>query len=274
MTIFQTVILGIVQGITEFFPVSSSGHLIAIRYLFNFNSASEAQWLTFDIALHFGTFLAICIFFFKDFMLLFKEGFKFKGENGKISFKNLSIQGKLLWYIVMACIPGAVAGVLFGDVIESYIRAPWVVAISLAVMGVIMYIVDKYSKKEYTLEKMTFKQSILIGLGQMLALIPGFSRSGTTMTVARSLKIDRESATKFSFLLGAPIMFGAAAMALKSITMDMITMQFVLGIVVSFVVGLLAIKVLMNIVKTIGFGIFAGYRIALAAIILITYLVR
>lgn len=274
MTIFQTIILGIVQGITEFFPVSSSGHLIAIRYLFNFNAGSEAYWLTFDIALHFGTFLAICIFFFKDLMLLITEGFKFKGENGKLSFKNLSHSGKLLWYIGIACIPGALAGILFDDIIEEYIRQPWIVAIALTVMGVIMYIADKYSKKEYTIEKMTFKQAILIGVGQMFALIPGFSRSGTTMTVARGLKLDRESATKFSFLLGAPVMFGAAAMAIKNITVDMLNIEFFIGIFVSFTVGLLAIKVLMNIVKNIGFSVFAGYRIVLALIILITYLVR
>lgn len=274
MTIFQTIILGIVQGITEFFPVSSSGHLIAIRHIFNFGSASEAYWLTFDIALHFGTFLAICIFFFKDFVVMIKEGFKFKNKEGKVSFKNLSQQGRLLWYIGLACVPGALAGILFDDIIESYIRQPWIVAISMAVMGVIMYVVDKYSKKEYRLDKITFKQSIFIGIGQMLALIPGFSRSGTTMTVARGLKMDRESAAKFSFLLGAPIMFGAAAMALKNISSDMLNIQFLLGVVVSFGVGLIAIKALMNIVKNIGFGIFAGYRILLAAIILLTYIVR
>lgn len=274
MTIIQTLILGIVQGITEFFPVSSSGHLIAIRYLFNFNSVSQSYWLIFDIALHFGTFLAICIYFFKDFISMIKEGFKFKNESGKISFKNLSNKGKLLWYIGLACIPGAIAGVLFGDIVEQYVRKPWIVAISLAVMGIIMYIVDKYSKREWTIEKMTLKQSILIGIGQMFAIIPGFSRSGTTMTVARGLKLDRESATKFSFLLGAPVMAGAAAMALKDITMSMLTFEFVLGVVVSFAVGMIAIKLLMKIVKNIGFGVFAGYRIALAIVILITYLVR
>lgn len=273
MTIFQTIILGAVQGITEFFPVSSSGHLIVIRFLFNMESA-DINWLIFDIALHFGTFLAICIYFFKDFIQLLKEGFKFKGKEGKMSFKNLSQKGKLLWYIGLACIPGAVAGLMFEDVIEKYIREPWVVAISLAVMGIIMYIVDKYSKKEYNLDKITFKQSIIIGIGQMFALIPGFSRSGTTMTVARGLKLDRESAVKFSFLLGAPIMAGATLLVIKNITMDILTFEFVLGIVVSFVVGLLSISLLMKIVKNIGFGVFAIYRVLLAIVILIVYLVR
>ncbi len=174
----------------------------------------------------------------------------------------------------MACIPGALAGVLFDDVIESYIREPWIVAIALAVMGIIMFVVDKYAKKDNTIEKLTFKQAILIGVGQMFALVPGFSRSGTTMTVARALKLDRESATKFSFLLGAPVMFGAAVFAIKKITPDMLDLSFFLGIAVSFVVGMLAIKVLMNIVKKVGFEWFAIYRIALALVIIAVYFVR
>lgn len=274
MTIFQTIILGIVQGITEFFPISSSGHLIAIRYLFNFGLESAKAEMVFDIALHFGTFLAILIFFFKDFWKMLMEGFKFKGSDGKYSFKNLKHEGKIMWYIVAACIPAGVMGILFEDVIEKYIRTPLVVAIAMGVMGIIMYVVDKYSKTESDMSELTLKQAMGVGIGQMLAMIPGFSRSGTTMTAARAMKIDRKSAAKFSFLLGAPVMFGAALLSIKDLTLDMINIQFVIGVLVSFVVGMISIKALMKIVEKIGFGVFAAYRVVLALIIIVTIIVR
>lgn len=274
MTILQTIILGIVQGITEFFPISSSGHLIAIRYLFNFGLGDSKTELVFDIALHFGTFMAIFIFFFKDFWKMITEGFKFKGKDGKFSFNNLKHEGKIMWYIVAACIPAGVMGILFEDIIDRYIRTPLVVAISMAVMGVIMYFVDKYSKSETDIEHLNLKQAMGVGIGQMFAMIPGFSRSGTTMTAARAMKIDRKSAAKFSFLLGAPVMFGAAVLALKDLTMEMINIQFILGVVVSFVVGMIAIKALMNIVEKIGFGGFAIYRVLLALVIIVTWIIR
>ncbi len=274
MTIFQTIILGIVQGITEFFPISSSGHLIAIRYLFNFGAESARAELVFDIALHFGTFMAIFIFFFKDFWKMITEGFRFKGKDGKYSFKNLKHEGKIMWYIIAACIPAGVVGILFEDIIEKYIRTPLVVAIAMAVMGIIMYIVDKRSKSETDIKEITLKQSIGVGIGQMLAMIPGFSRSGTTMTAARAMKIDRKSAAKFSFLLGAPVMFGAALLAIKDLTLDMINVEFVVGVLVSFIVGLISIKALMKIVEKIGFGVFAVYRVLLALVIIITIWIR
>lgn len=274
MTILQTIILGIVQGITEFFPISSSGHLITIRYLFNFGLGDSKAELVFDIALHFGTFMAIFIFFFKDFWKMITEGFKFKGKDGKFSFNNLKHEGKIMWYIVAACIPAGVMGILFEDIIDRYIRTPLVVAISMAVMGVIMYFVDKYSKSETDIEHLNLKQAMGVGIGQMFAMIPGFSRSGTTMTAARAMKIDRKSAAKFSFLLGAPVMFGAAVLALKDLTMEMINVQFILGVVVSFVVGMIAIKALMNIVEKIGFGGFAIYRVLLALVIIVTWIIR
>ena len=274
MTLFQSIILGIVQGITEFFPISSSGHLIAIRYLFDFGLESAKAEMIFDIALHFGTFLAIFIFFFKDFWKMLTQGFRFKGKDGKYSFKNLKHEGKIMWYIVAACIPAGVVGILFEDIIEEYIRTPFVVAIAMGVMGIIMYVVDKFSKSETNMEDLTLKQAMGVGIGQMMAMIPGFSRSGTTMTAARAMKIDRKSAAKFSFLLGAPVMFGAALLSIKDLTLSMITLEFVVGVVVSFIVGLIAIKALMKIVEKIGFGVFAIYRVLLSAIILITMWIR
>jgi len=276
MTVIQAIILGIVQGITEFFPISSSAHLIVIRYLFNFGThLTNEQWLVIDIALHFGTLLAIGIFFFKDFIKMFAEGFKFKGEDGKLSFKNLKQEGKILWYIIVASIPGAIAGVLLDDFIEGVVRNNvLIIATTLTVMGIALYFIDKKCKKETTIEKLTLKQAFLIGVGQMFAIIPGFSRSGTTMTVARAMKLERESAAKFSFLLGAPAMLGAAVFSLKHFEMSMLNFEFFLGIAVSFIVGMIAIKTLMNIVKKSGFGVFAIYRVLLAIVLVVTYIVR
>lgn len=276
MTVLQAIILGIVQGITEFFPISSSAHLIAIRYLFNFGSQmSSEHWLVIDIALHFGTLMAIGIFFFKDFIKMFTEGFKFKGKDGKLSFKNLNHEGKILWYIIAASIPGAIAGLLLDDFIESVVRENvLIIAATLAIMGVALYFADKKGKKETDIENITLKQALLIGVGQAFAIIPGFSRSGTTMTVARGMGLKRETAAKFSFLLGAPAMLGAAVFSLKHFELSMLNFEFFLGIAVSFVVGLIAIKTLMEIVKKSGFGVFAVYRILLAIVLVVTYIVR
>ena len=276
MTIFQAIILGIIQGITEFFPISSSAHLIAIRFLFNFGSSlTSKEWMVIDIALHFGTLLAIGIFFFKDFILMFKEGFKFKGTDGKISFKNLKHEGKILWYIIVASIPGAIAGVLLDDYIEGIVRENIIViACTLTIMGIILYFADKKGKNKTEIKELSLKQAFLIGVGQAFAIIPGFSRSGTTMTVARMTGLKKESAAKFSFLLGAPAILGAAVLAIKDLTLDMINFPFILGIFVSFVVGMIAIKTLMEIVKRKGFGVFAIYRIILAVILIVTYIVR
>ena len=276
MTILQSIILGIVQGITEFFPISSSAHLIAIRYLFNFGtSMSNEHWLVIDIALHFGTLLAIAIYFFKDFIKMFVEGFKFKGSDGKLSFKNLNHEGKILWYIVAASVPSALAGVLLDDFIEGIVRSNvLIIATALTIMGIALHLIDKKCKKETTIEKLSLKQAILVGVGQAMAVIPGFSRSGTTMTVARSMGMKREAAAKFSFLLGAPAMLGAAVFSLKHFEIAMLNFEFFLGIAVSFVVRLIAIKTLMEIVKKSGFGVFAIYRLLLAVVLVVTYLVR
>ena len=276
MTILQAIILGVVQGITEFFPISSSAHLIAIRYLFNFgNGLSNQHWLVIDIALHFGTLLAIGIFFFKDFIKMFTQGFKFKGKDGKASFKNLNHEGKLLWYIIAASIPGAIAGILFDDFIEGIVRNNvLIIATTLTIMGIALYFVDKKCRKETEINEITLKQALLIGIGQAFAIVPGFSRSGTTMTVARKMGLKREAAAKFSFLLGAPAMLGAAVFSLKHFEFSMLNFEFFLGIIFSFIVGLIAIKTLMEIVKKSGFGVFAIYRVILAVILVVTYVIR
>ena len=275
MTIIQAIILGIVQGITEFFPISSSAHLIAYRFFMNIEW-DKATEIVIDTALHFGTLLAIGIYFFKDFIKMFMECYKFKGKDGKYAFNNLKQEGKIFWFIVIGSVPAAIIGLLFKKLTEPIRENIIVIGIALAVMGVILYFVDKKCKKETTMETLTLKQAVLIGSSQVLAaLVPGFSRSGTTMTVARATKMERESAAKFSFLLGAPAIAGAALLAfIEDFSLAMLNFPFVLAVLVSFVVGLIAIKTLMEIVKKIGYEVFAIYRVLLGVALIVTYIVR
>ena len=265
--ILETIILGIVQGVAEFLPISSSAHLIIFRDVFGIGSfISGKMELSFDIALHFGTLLAILVFFFKDFWKMFIKGFS-KGTKDQ--------NGKMLWMIVAATIPAAIMGVLFEDKIEEVVRSNYVlIAICLAVMGIIIKYCDKLSDDNRSLSDMTFKDAIIIGCAQVCALIPGFSRSGTTISAARVLKINRSDAAKFSFYLSAPVILGAVVLTfLKGDMLSLITNDvkvFIIGVLVSFVSGILCIRFLLNYVKKHDYDIFMWYRLLMALAVLLT----
>ena len=264
METYQAIILGVVQGLTELLPISSSGHLYLISdFFFNWDIPDA-----FDIALHFGTLLAICIFFFKDWLNLFKGAYE------KVVHKKDSLESKIFFYMVIGTIPAGIIGLIFDKCFEDTLRHPLIVAGALIIMGILLYVVDKKSKSEYTYETMTFKQSFLIGISQVLAFIPGVSRSGATITVGRALKVDRESAAKFSFYLSAPVVLGACVLQLLDDGAVELIMQnatiFILGIVVSFVTGLICIKFLLQYLKKHDFKLFMIYRIILALIVIIT----
>ena len=259
----SVIILGIIQGIAEFLPISSSAHLIILREVFKIGTDLIGNMdLAFDLALHFGTLLAIRIYFFKDFITMISKGFT-KGIKDE--------QGKMLWYLVVATIPAAIAGVLFEEVIENTIRKNYVVIV--LALAVIIYFADKYSKSSNNLKKMTIKDALIIGCSQVLALIPGFSRSGTTIATGRILGINREDAAKFSFYLSAPVVCGALVLQLlKKATWTVIAANlgtFILGVLISFVVGLLCIKYLLKYLHNHNFKVFMIYRIILAIIVLI-----
>lgn len=271
MDIIEILVLGFIQGIAEFLPISSSAHLIIFRDIFGIGAGISANMeLTFDIALHFGTLLAIGVFFFSDFIQMIKKGFT-KGVKDD--------DGKILWYLVAATIPAAIVGVLFEDAIENVVRSNYIViALALAVMGIIIYLADKFSKETKDVKKMTLKDAIVIGCSQVFALIPGFSRSGTTIAAGRVLGLDRESAAKFSFFLSAPVVLGAVVLQLfKGSAISVIAANlgtFILGILVSFVVGLLCIKYLLKYLQKHNFKIFMVYRVVLAIVVLIYIFVR
>lgn len=271
MDIIEILVLGFIQGIAEFLPISSSAHLIIFRDIFGIGAGISANMeLTFDIALHFGTLLAIGVFFFSDFIQMIKKGFT-KGVKDD--------DGKILWYLVAATIPAAIVGVLFEDAIENVVRSNYIViALALAIMGIIIYLADKFSKETKDVKKMTLKDAIVIGCSQVFALIPGFSRSGTTIAAGRVLGLDRESAAKFSFFLSAPVVLGAVILQLfKGSAISVIAANlgtFILGILVSFVVGLLCIKYLLKYLQKHNFKIFMVYRVVLAIVVLIYIFVR
>ena len=239
-SILQSIILGIVQGIGEFLPISSSAHLILVRYLFNFPSIDESFELAFDVALHLGTLVAVLLVFWKDWLNLFV------GAVEGITKKKKTFNSKMFWYLVAATIPGAIIGFIFEDIIEEFVRGNVVIiSICLAVMGVLIYLGDKWSEKKYKTpveyKDMNFKQTFIIGLSQALAVIPGFSRSGTTILAARIMGISREAAAKFTFLLSTPIIFGAALLKIKKLFVCF-DLSIIIGVVTAAIVGVLSIK--------------------------------
>lgn len=266
MDILSVIILGIVQGIAEFLPISSSAHLIIFRDIFGIGAGMGANMeLAFDIALHLGTLLAILVFFFKDFVQMISKGLT-KGVKDQ--------DGKIFWYLIAATIPAAIVGLLFEDVIENAIRNNYfVIGIALAVMGIIIYCADKYSKSDKTIKKMTLKDALIIGVSQVFALIPGFSRSGTTIATGRVLGIKRDDAAKFSFFLSAPVVCGAVVLKLlDSATWTVIaanTSTFIIGILIAFVIGLCCIKFLLKYLDNHNFKIFMIYRIIIAVVVII-----
>ena len=261
MEIFKAIILGIIQGIAEFLPISSSAHLILLPYLFGW----EESGLAFDVALHFGTMVAVLVVFFKDWWNLFI------GAVTDIKDKKKTTNGRIFWYLVAATIPAALAGLLLDDLIENVVRGNlWIIASCLAVMGLLIFVGDKWAsrhyKKESKFEEISLKQAILVGVSQAFAVIPGFSRSGTTILAGRLMGISKEAITKFTFLLSVPVICGAAILKVGDLVF---TKDVIVGIIASFAAGLLTIKFLLNYIKKHDFSVFAFYRVILAIIVLV-----
>ena len=259
--IIQALILGIVQGLTELLPISSSAHLNLIPWIFNWDIPES-----FDVALHFGTLLAIGIFFFKDWIGLIKGGYN------QVVKKEKSTEGKMFWYIVAATIPGGAIGFVLDHFIgDGLAKMPLLIAIALILMGIILYIADKKAPSNTSYENMTFKQTFLIGLSQALAFIPGVSRSGVTMTAGRIMGVDRESTAKYSFMLSAPIVLGATLYKFKDFVFNI---PFVVGVLASFLVGIAVIKFLLQYLKKGSFKVFAIYRVVVGLAIIGLFIAR
>ena len=262
MTILQAVILGLAQGLGEFLPISSSAHLVLIPWLFRWTDPG----LTFDVALHIGTLVAVVLYFWKDWWQLIIEGFT-DGRGPK---------GRLFWYLAAASVPGAAAGYLFERKAETIFRSPVLIAAMLIGLGILLYWADRRSARNIEIDGITFRTSILIGISQALAIIPGVSRSGITMTTGLMAGVTREGAAKFSFLLSTPIIFGAALVKLPHVISNssMITGSFAVGVLVSCVTGIVSIGFLLRYVQTRNFLPFVWYRFMLGGLVIMISLLR
>lgn len=260
MSIIQAIVYGIVQGITEFLPISSTAHIILVPWIFGWKDPGTV----FDVALHLGTAAAVILFFAGDWIKLIKAGF----TSPKTS------TGKLFWFIVAATIPGAIAGVLLDKYMESF-RNPALIGLMLIIMGVILYAADKMSKSDIKIEEIGLKRSLIVGISQVFAIIPGVSRSGITMSVGRMLELTRESIAKFTFLMSAPIILGDAIYHIKDLgSMQVQGTPFAVAVVTSAIVGVLSIKFLLDYLRKKGFGLFAVYRCVLGVIVIALYFLR
>ena len=258
MTIFQAVILGLVQAAGEFLPVSSSAHLALMPRLLG----TAYQGLTYDVMLHAATLFAVLFYFRKEWFHIIKDGLT----------KPKSEEGKILWLLAVATIPAAVAGILFQKQIENTLRSPLIMAGALIFFALVLFYADKKGGKGGAL--MNIKNMLVIGCAQAVALIPGTSRSGITITAALLLGFGREESAKISFLLSVPVIAGAFVMKARHINPADINAAFIAGFLTALICGWLFIKFLMRYLQKHNFNIFVVYRIILGIVIIVTVLAK
>jgi len=257
-SVFIAGILGAVQGATEFLPVSSSAHLIVVSWMME----GKPLPLSMNVALHVGTALAVLAYFWKDWLNLARD-LLLRIFRGTRSFG----ADKLAPALVLGSLPAAVIGILWQDQIEAKLHHPLIVVVPLALVGVLLWWGDRRSPSTRKINDLTLRDAILIGLAQASALFPGVSRSGATILVGRILQFKREDAARFSFLLGAPVIVGAAILNAKHLAAHAGDPVFQVGVGVSAVTGCLAIGFLLTFLRRFGFAAFMIYRVALAIVI-------
>ena len=264
----QAIILGIVQGLTEFAPVSSSGHLILVPWLFNWTFFLNNPDLnkTFDVALHVGTFLGALAYFWRDIAKYLAAAFR--------SIRHRAVRTtdeRLAWFLVIGTVPGAVVGAVAENPIEEHLGKPWLIAVMLTVFGIVLYLVDRRSRQDRHLGALRLGDALIIGGAQAVALQPGVSRSGVTITAARGLGLDRPSAARFSFLLSLPIIAGAGLFKGVQLARDGLPAgtegPFLWGMLASAVSGFLVIWGLLAYVRRRDFAPFVLYRLAVAGLV-------
>ena len=268
MTILQAIVLGITQGATEFAPVSSSGHLILVPWLFNWSIVNDvALNKTFDVALHMGTLIGAVVYFRKDL-------WRYLGA-WIVSIRHRAIDTqdqRLAWALVVGTIPGAVLGAVFEDPIQEHLGAPWLIAVMFVVFGVVLWWVDARSRSDRGMDSIGVKTGFGLGVAQAVALQPGVSRSGITLTAARWIGIDRESAARFSFLLAIPIIAGAGlfkGVDLVQTGFQGYASEFFWGFVSSAISGYVVIWGLLGYLRRHTFKVFMYYRLAVAALVFV-----
>lgn len=266
MTDFQALVLGLIQGLSEFLPISSSAHLALTPWFFGWESGG----LAFDVSLHIGTLVAVAWYFRREWLALAQAGISIVRQRAV-----RTVVERRLVFLVVATVPAAIAGLTVQDLAETTFRSPAVIAINLMVMGVLLWIADQFSRRDRTLDQMTMRDAVVVGLIQCLALLPGVSRSGSTITGGRVLGFDRQAAAIFSFLMSFPVTLAAAVLkAPDAFAPGTKTTTILIGIAAAAVSSWLAIAVLLRFVSRYSFGVFAAYRLVLGAIVLATIAAR
>ncbi|HEX4934809.1 MAG TPA: undecaprenyl-diphosphatase UppP [Gemmatimonadaceae bacterium] len=258
MTVFQALVLGVLQGLAEFLPISSSAHLALAPWVFGWQDPG----LAFDVALHLGTLVTVLWYFRKEWGALTLSAVAI--------LRQRAVRTPDEWrlvYLVIGTVPAAIAGLLLEEKAETTFRAPALMATTLMIMGAILWSSDRFLPQQRALDSMTWKDALVIGIAQACALVPGFSRSGSTITGARLLKLDRTSAAVFSFLLSMPVTAAAALLKVPDAVREGISAPLLVGVVSAAVSSWLAISVLLKYVSRHSFGIFALYRLALGVLI-------
>jgi undecaprenyl-diphosphatase len=262
MTIFQAIVLGVIQGLAEFLPISSSAHLSLAPFLFGW----EDPGLAFDVALHLGTLAAVLWYFRAEWARLVRAALSI--------VRSRRVRGdeeRRVVLLAVATVPGALGGLLLEEYAETVFRAPAITAVGLIVLGIVLWASDRFAPRVRALVGMRWHDALLIGVAQTVALVPGVSRSGSTMTAGRLLGFDRQSAAVFSFLMSMPITAAAAVFKVPDALREGgLSAPLIFGILASGVSGCFAISVLLRFLSRHGFGVFAVYRVALAAAVLWT----
>ena len=295
MELIQSIILGIIQGLTEFLPISSSAHLVLTPRFFSWPD----QGLAFDVALHLGTLVAVVSYFWKDWMEMSQKSIKSikskvksplsgggwgwvnlakeepipnPSQEGNNKFaipstRDSQFRNDKLFIIILATIPGILAGLFLNNYSETIFRNPAIIIFTLSGGAILLYLSDKLSKKNKSIKNLTLKMGIIIGLAQALAIIPGISRSGITITAALLLGMNRAAAARFSFLLATPIIFGAGIYEMPYLIKNGIDSSILVGILVSAISGYLAIKYMLRYLENKSYNIFVWYRLILAGVV-------
>lgn len=267
LDIFRSIVLGIVQGLTEFLPISSSAHLIITRDILHWPDFGK----TYDVSLHFGTLLALLIYFWKDIYIYVKAFFL------SIKDRNLnSTDKRLVWVILLSCLPAFVFGAFFDEFFERVFSNVCLIAVFLILFATILWFFDHFEKKERALEDCNFIDALIIGLAQVLALMPGVSRSGITMSAGLFRNFKREAVAKFTFLMSIPVIGGAVIFKVLKLVLNggfegNLILLYISGILSAFLSGYAAVRFLLNYLQRNNFNIFIIYRIVLGLFLIIYF---
>jgi undecaprenyl-diphosphatase len=269
MPILHAIVLGLVQGLSEFLPISSSGHLLLVPWLFDWNDlGDESIKKAFDVALHMGTLIAVIAYYRRDVVLYARDGFATIVRRQRPHTEH----GRMAWMLVVASVPAAVVGVAFESFIDEQLGKPWIIAVSLIGFGVLLAWADR-GRGNKSLNSLTLRDATIIGAAQVLALNPGTSRSGISMSAARSRGFSRDAAARFSFLLSIPVTAGAVLVKVGGLVSDGIPegllMPMIVGVITAGISGWVAVWGLMRLIRTKSFDGFVIYRVLLGVGVLV-----